>query len=64
MNNGDVNPSGRNIRHEINNVLTGIVGHTQLLKLRGELNENTRERVNKIEELANRLQEIARQIKD
>lgn len=49
----------RTIKHDINNVLTGILGHTQLLKLRGELNERSRERVEKIEELANRLSEIA-----
>ena len=49
----------RHIRHEINNALTGIIGHTQLLNLRGELNDKARARVEKIEELANRIRELA-----
>lgn len=54
----------RRIWHEINNVLAGILGHTQLLRLHGQLSDKDRERVYKIEELAHRLREIAAQIKD
>ena len=52
------------IRHEINNVLAGIIGHTQLLRLRGELNSQALERLNKIEELAKRIGELAQEMKD
>lgn len=55
---------GRRIKHEINNVLAGIIGHTQLLQMRGKMDDKSRERVTKIEELANRIQQIAGQIKD
>lgn len=54
----------RRIRHEINNALTGVIGHTQLLLLRGQMDEKSRERVVKIEELANRIREIAANIKN
>jgi nitrogen-specific signal transduction histidine kinase len=60
----DKEKSGRQLRHEINNALAGVFGHTQLLLLGGELNERSRNRVLKIEEMARRIQEIAARIKD
>lgn len=52
------------IRHEIYNVLAAIIGHTQLLKLRGEMDVKSSERVEKIELLANRVKELAGQLKN
>jgi signal transduction histidine kinase len=46
------------VRHEINNPLTGVLGQAQLL-LRGELPDKVKERVEKIEQLALRVSEIA-----
>jgi signal transduction histidine kinase len=54
----------RRIRHEINNALAGIIGHAQLIRLRGEIDPKTRERVGKIEDIANKLRDIAEQLKD
>jgi nitrogen-specific signal transduction histidine kinase len=53
-----------NLRHEINNALTGIIGHAQMLRMRGNLDQKTLERVEKIEELANRICEITTQLKN
>jgi signal transduction histidine kinase len=50
------------VRHEINNPLTGVLGHAQLL-LREELSEKVRARVQKIEELALRTTEIAAELR-
>ena len=54
----------KQIQHEINNVLTGIIGHTQLLLLRGQMDEKSCQRVEKIEELSHRIREIAARIAD
>ena len=54
----------RRIKHEINNALAGIIGHAQLIRLRGEIDPKTRERIGKIEDIANRLRDIAEQLKD
>lgn len=45
------------VRHQINNPLTGVLGHAQLL-LREDLSDKVKQRVLKIEELALRLAEI------
>ena len=50
------------VRHEINNPLTGVLGHAQLL-LREELSDKARARVLKIEELALRTTEIAAELR-
>lgn len=54
----------RRIRHEINNALTGVIGHTQLLLMRGEMDAKSRERVGKIEALANRIKDTVQHIAD
>lgn len=51
-------------RHEVNNALTGILGHTQLLLLRGRIDEKSRERVEKIEELSNRIRTAIANLND
>jgi len=50
-------------RHEINNALTGIIGHSQLL-LREELNVKSRNRVESIQQLSNRIGELVANIND
>src|SRR5260370_22093065 len=45
------------VRHEINNPLAALLGQVQLL-LRGELDENTRKRLQTVEDLALRIKEI------
>ncbi|HZH35506.1 MAG TPA: histidine kinase dimerization/phospho-acceptor domain-containing protein [Pyrinomonadaceae bacterium] len=54
----------RQIRHEINNALTGLIGQAQLLRMRGNLDEKAHERVVKIEEMANRIRELAAQLSE
>lgn len=51
------------VRHELNNPLTGVLGHAQLL-LREELSDKARARVQKIEELAMRTTEIAAELRE
>ena len=51
------------VRHEINNPLTGVLGHAQLL-LREDLSDKVRARVQKIEELALRTTEIAAELRE
>lgn len=51
------------VRHEINNPLTGVLGHAQLL-LREELSDKVKQRVQKIEESALRLTEIVTQLRE
>jgi signal transduction histidine kinase len=46
------------VRHDISNPLTGVLGQAQLL-LRGDLPDKVKERVEKIEQLALRVNEIA-----
>ena len=50
------------VRHEINNPLTGVLGHAQLL-LREDLSDKVKQRVLKIEELALRLADIVAQLR-
>jgi signal transduction histidine kinase len=52
------------IRHEINNALTALLGNTQMLLLRGNLDEKSRERVRRIEEQAQRIRELAAELKE
>jgi signal transduction histidine kinase len=52
-----------NVRHALSNPLTGVLGQAQLL-LRGDLNDKVRERVQKIEELALKTNEIALQLRE
>lgn len=42
-------------RHEVNNLLTGILGQSQLLLLRDDLDDAARERVKMIEDLVKRI---------
>jgi signal transduction histidine kinase len=51
------------VRHEINNPLTGVLGQAQLL-LREELSESALKRVQTIEKLAMRLNDIVGQLRE
>ena len=51
------------VRHEINNPLTGVLGQAQLL-LREDLNESAIKRVQTIEKLALRLNDIVGQLRE
>jgi signal transduction histidine kinase len=51
------------VRHEINNPLTGVLGQAQLL-LREDLNESALKRVQTIEKLALRLNDIVGQLRE
>ncbi|MBC7797035.1 MAG: hypothetical protein H7Z37_09200 [Pyrinomonadaceae bacterium] len=59
--NSQISPS--DIRHEINNALTGIIGYAQLLKMRGELKETELKKIINIEKLAYRIEELVKEIK-
>lgn len=50
------------VRHEINNPLTGVLGQAQLL-LREDLDEKSRRRVEKIEELAIRIRDVVGELR-
>ena len=50
------------VRHQMNNPLTGVLGHAQLL-LREDLSDKVKQRVLKIEELALRLAEIVAELR-
>lgn len=52
------------VRHEINNALTAVLGNTQILLLRGNLDEKSRARIEKIEEQAKRIRELAAELKE
>lgn len=52
------------IRHEINNALTALLGNTQILLLRGNLDEKSLERIRLIEEQARRIREVAAHLKE
>lgn len=52
------------VRHEINNALTAILGNTQILLLRANLDEKSRARIEKIEEQAKRIRELAAELKE
>ena len=51
------------VRHEINNVLTGLLGQVQLLQ-REELSETAQRRVKTIEQLVVRIKTLADQLRD
>ena len=50
------------VRHEINNPLTGVIGQAQLL-LREDLSDKARQRVKTIEQLATRIKETVAQLR-
>ena len=50
------------VRHEINNPLTGVLGQAQLL-LREDLSERARKRVETIEEMAIRIRDIVAKLR-
>lgn len=52
-----------NVRHEINNPLTGVLGQAQLL-LREELSETARRRAETIEQLARRIAETVARLRE
>src|ERR1051325_7934133 len=52
-----------NVRHEINNPLTGVIGQAQLL-LREELSPTARRRVETIEQLAGRIRDTVAQLRE
>lgn len=52
-----------NVRHEINNPLTGVIGQAQLL-LREELSPTARRRVETIESLAGRIRDTVARLRE
>lgn len=52
-----------NIRHEINNPLTGVIGQAQLL-LREELSPTARRRVETIEQLSGRIRDTVARLRE
>jgi signal transduction histidine kinase/ActR/RegA family two-component response regulator len=50
------------IAHELNNPLTGVMGYSQLLQLRGDLDERARDSLLKINNLALRCQKIVQNL--
>lgn len=54
----------QHVRHEINNALTAVLGNTQILLLRANLDEKSRARIEKIEEQAKRIRELAAELKE
>jgi signal transduction histidine kinase len=52
-----------NVRHEINNPLTGVIGQAQLL-LREELSATARRRVETIEQLAGRIRDTVARLRE
>lgn len=51
-------------RHELNNLLTGILGQAQLILLREELTPETRRRLTLLEDLAKRMKEAVAELHD
>ena len=51
-------------RHELNNLLTGILGQAQLILLREELTSETRRRLMLLEDLAKRMKEAVARLND
>lgn len=51
-------------RHELNNLLTGILGQAQLILLREELTPETRRRLTLLEDLAKRMREAVANLSD
>lgn len=54
----------RSVRHEINNALTAMLGNTQMLLMRANLDEKSRERVARIEEQARRIKKLVAELKE
>jgi signal transduction histidine kinase len=52
-----------NVRHEINNPLTGVIGQAQLL-LREELSPTARRRVETIEQLSGRIRDTVARLRE
>ena len=52
-----------NVRHEINNPLTGVIGQAQLL-LREELSPTARRRAETIEQLAGRIRDTVARLRE
>jgi signal transduction histidine kinase len=52
------------VRHDMNNALTVLLGNAQILLLRGNLDEKSRERVEQIDEQAQRIRELAKELKE
>ena len=50
------------IAHELNNPLTGVMGYSQLLQMRGDLDERARDSLVKINNLATRCQKIVQNL--
>ncbi len=51
-------------RHEINNLLTGILGQSQLVLMREEVEPAVRERIETIESLAKRIKAVVADLND
>ena len=51
------------VRHDLNNALTVLLGNAQILLLRGNLDEKSRERVEQIDEQAQLIRELAKELK-
>lgn len=52
----------KRVRHDLNNVLTAVIGQTQLL-LREELSETVKQRAETIEQLAKRVADLVDQLR-
>ena len=52
-----------NVRHEINNPLTGVIGQAQLL-LREELSPTARRRIETIEQLSGRIRDTVARLRE
>lgn len=51
-------------RHELNNLLTGVLGQAQLILMREELTPNARRRLETLEELAKRMRDTVAGLND
>ncbi|MCP9496365.1 MAG: hypothetical protein MSG64_18125 [Pyrinomonadaceae bacterium MAG19_C2-C3] len=51
-------------RHVVNNLLTGILGQSQLMLLREDIEPNVRQRVQTIEDLAKRIKSAIADLND
>jgi signal transduction histidine kinase len=51
-------------RHELNNLLTGVLGQAQLILMREELPANARRRLETLEELTKRMRDVVAELND
>ncbi len=51
-------------RHDLNNLLTGVLGQAQLMLMREDMTPNVRQRLETLEELAKRMQETIAELND